>query len=153
MPWMAGRAVHADGQGVDAGRDHRLRQVPAAPSQGKHEMLNGSTALLAAVYSIHICMIRSTMILLMGLLTCNLRLPTHAGAEHEPARWRRCRRAARGRHVLGGNSPPSSLSLCPTCIAVDQVARHAASASLSSLAFAALERISGRCEQTFPCHG
>ena len=24
----------ADGQGVDAGRDHRLRQVPAAPSQG-----------------------------------------------------------------------------------------------------------------------
>jgi len=24
----------ADGLGVDAGRDHRLRQVPAAPSQG-----------------------------------------------------------------------------------------------------------------------
>jgi hypothetical protein len=30
--------MRADGQGVDAGRDHRLRQVPAAPSQGKHEM-------------------------------------------------------------------------------------------------------------------
>ena len=29
--------LRADGQGVDAGRDHRLRQVPAAPSQGKHE--------------------------------------------------------------------------------------------------------------------
>jgi hypothetical protein len=36
--------VHADGQGVDAGRDHRLRQVPTAPSQGKHMhgMLNAS---------------------------------------------------------------------------------------------------------------
>jgi hypothetical protein len=27
--------------------------------------------------------------LLMELLTCNLRLPIHAGAEHEPVRWRR----------------------------------------------------------------
>jgi hypothetical protein len=34
--------VSADGQGVDAGRDRRLRQVPSAPSQGKHEMLNAA---------------------------------------------------------------------------------------------------------------
>jgi hypothetical protein len=34
----------ADGQGVDAGRNHRLRQVPADPSQGKHEMLMSSPA-------------------------------------------------------------------------------------------------------------
>ena len=37
--------------------------------------------------------------------------PLHAGAEHEPARWRRCRRAARGRHVLGGDSLSLYLSL------------------------------------------
>ncbi|KAL5677498.1 hypothetical protein ACJX0J_013629, partial [Zea mays] len=52
----AGAQRQQDGQGVDAGRDRRLRQVPSAPSQG---------------------------------------------AEHEPARWCRCRRAAGGRHVLG----------------------------------------------------
>ena len=56
--------------------------------------------------------------------------PLHAGAEHEPARWRRCRRAARGRHVLGGDSLSLAFSLP---LAVESIEWHAV--QLLSLAF------------------
>ena len=54
--------------------------------------------------------------------------PLHAGAEHEPARWRRCRRAARGRHVLGGDSLSLAFSL-PLAVESSPVEWRAASLS------------------------
>ena len=59
--------------------------------------------------------------------------PLHAGAEHEPARWRRCRGAARGRHVLGGGSLSLSLNLSLSHLQSSRV--QSSGVQLLSLAF------------------